>query len=876
MSSELRLRLVLTGAFVALSACEPKTFVEAPPPLEGCAFDDGLFFLPQGPDLDAELGQLDGGAFVPLEDDAELEMAPWPWFVREWYVLLRARMPGDALAGERVCARVQLALVPDPEVVPDPNLGINGTPVPFARQPDGSYVSAPFAVAVGSHQEGLTRFDPRAPQPVTLGPALGFIPAGGRLSDVWVPRTTIRPVNHVGFLSARDGGEVDAGSSTGPGLLDIGLPGLVTVRPGEDVPFGISITSSQPREAVTLTIDPLPAGVTLTLPQATLDAATSQVTGRLSVAASVAPATIPLKVTATGATSSGVREHFLNVVAATEREVAVAAFPSATRAPLGEEVLVDVHLAPLGGFSGAVSLVAEAPPGVDVTFPAMPLSLAAPMNVSVRVRQEGQEASAVRLHAVAGRDAWSSPLGLVALEAPLPPVRSQVVLLPGFSERRVVAPGESLGWTVRTWGLQPGGEMQRSRLAVSGGPAGCSVRAPDAGAPVSQVLEVSCDAGAAGGAETVTVTATTPSASVTEAWRVVVPGPRPGLEAFGVAPEARPQSLDGEWPRLAGLRNDRFLLAMESNDFGFATVGYDGGFPAAPADGVGDGVRVVTVGQAASLRALTLTRLQGRFFLMGSMVGGPTNARGPFDAVGHWNGSVWAATGVGNRVWVGHHDGTNWVDDGAALPDLPGLTDVALAVQNQATVLVTAEPQVVVRRLQAGTWATLPAFPVQLVAPAKTARTTGRAVLGVALDAAAQPVVALITDGGELQVHRLEGSAWVRLGGLTGTPGLLPLSLSMAVNPLSADPNLRLTLVVHEATQALAVSSGRRVLPAHAAQSKLRLFRLGAGGFTELDTPGVDPAQGMPEQPHVTFDGDGRPYVSFVENGRVFVQRAAP
>jgi hypothetical protein len=124
-------------------------------------------------------------------------------------------------------------------------------------------------------------------------------------------------------------------------------------------------------------------------------------------------------------------------------------------------------------------------------------------------------------------------------------------------------------------------------------------------------------------------------------------------------------------------------------------------------------------------------------------------------------------------------------------------------------------------------------------------------------------------------VYRLESGVWVKLQGLTPTPGLIPLSLSMAVNFLSMDPTARLTLVWHEATQASALRSGTRVLP-RVAQSKLRLARHTTTGFVELPSPGLDAFTGAPEHPHVAFDRDGRPYVSFVENGRVFVQRAAP
>jgi hypothetical protein len=197
-------------------------------------------------------------------------------------------------------------------------------------------------------------------------------------------------------------------------------------------------------------------------------------------------------------------------------------------------------------------------------------------------------------------------------------------------------------------------------------------------------------------------------------------------------------------------------------------------------------------------------------------------------------------------------------------------------VKDLQTVLVTAAPQVVVRRLQAGTWTTLPPFPASVVSVPHAIRTTGRRVLDVVIDGTGLPVVGLITGADQLAVFRLESGIWVSLPGITPTPGLIPLSLSMSANPLSAESTARLTLVWHEATQAFALRSGARVLPRLAEQSKLRLMRLTMTGFVELATPGLDTTAGAAEQPHVAFDREARPYVSFVENGRVFVQRAVP
>jgi hypothetical protein len=53
-------------------------------------------------------------------------------------------------------------------------------------------------------------------------------------------------------------------------------------------------------------------------------------------------------------------------------------------------------------------------------------------------------------------------------------------------------------------------------------------------------------------------------------------------------------------------------------------------------------------------------------------------------------------------------------------------------------------------------------------------------------------------------------------------------------------------------------------------------MRHGATGFFELAQPGIDLDGGAPEQPHIAFDRDSIPWLSWVENGRVYVNRVQP
>lgn len=839
---------------VALAASCEAPQLEAPQSPTRCAFryeDYPSQFSP------LELGRQTDGDFVPLRTGDDVEVAPWSveGAVGDWYfqdVFVRLSPPSDV--GPTVCA----------QVVGDLG-GSTDQGVLLSRARDGGYVGGPVPFGAGLSRNDQNRFAEVLDGSVSfsgevlIGNARQLV--GGVLEAI-----SLRRVNHQGFLSTPKPvplPPVDAGP-IGGGVLELGLS-VITVRPGEDVRVLVSLTGDRFGETVTLTADPLPPGVTLTFP-ATLPPTVNSLSARLSVSASVGPMSIPLRLVAQGTATRGERESVISVIPATQREVSLTVFGPDAPVPLGSTATAEVHLAPLGGFSGPVTLVAAAPFELDVIMPTAPVMLTAPMNVTVQVRAKSSTPTLAQLYAVSKRDVWGgAELAVTTTNA----LTSFVELTPGFSDRRVFTQGQVLTWQVTT--SSASGEPT---LVVTGAPPACEVNVPSTGR--NRLMTVRCDGGVPATAAGLSAVASAGTATERASWTLLIPGPSPGLESFGVAPEPRPQTLDEEWPQLAGTTNGRFVLTTGSNDFGPSLVSFDGGFGAVTRE-TSDSVRVVTVGQAATARVASVSRAAaGRLFVGSASAGGPTNARGPFDADGHLDGTVWAATGIPTGVWLGHFSGTTWVDDSAALPALPGLTDLALAVKDLQTVLVTAEPQVVVRRLQAGTWTTLPPFPASVVAVPHTVRTTGRRVLDVVIDGTGAPVVGLITPADQLEVYRLESGAWVALQGLTPTPGLIPLSLSMSVNALSAEPAARLTLVWHEATQAFALRSGARVLPRLAAQSKLRLVRLTMTGFVELAIPGLDTSGGAPEHPHVAFDRDGRPYVSFVENGRVFVQRAVP
>lgn len=802
-----------------------------------------------------QLGRQTDGDFVPLRSGEEVEVAPWSVedALFDWYfqgVFVRLSPASDV--GPTVCAQIE------------GDLGWSTAEgVLLSRAADGGYVGGPVPFAAGLAHADQNRFGEVLDGSVTFsGEVLVGNTSegvGGRLDAIALQR-----VNHEGFLSTPKPAPrqpVDAGP-IGGGVLELGLS-VITVRPGEDVRVLVSLSGDRFGETVTLTAGSLPPGVTLTFPS-TLPPTVNELTARLSVAASVGPMTIPLRLVAQGVATRGERDSVINVIPAVEREVALTVFGPDAPVPQGSTATAEVHLAPLGGFSGPVTLVAKAPFELEVVLPTTPVMLTAPMNLTVQVRPKGSTTLS-QLYAVSKRDVWGgAELAVTVTSA----VSSQLELTPGFSDRRVLTPGQVLTWQVTT--SASSGEPM---LSVTGAPAACAVNVPSTGR--NRLMTVSCDGGLPATAASLNVVASAGAAMERATWTLVIPGPSAGLESFGVAPEPRPQSLDQEWPQVAGTTNDRFGLATESSDFGASLVSFDGGYSAVT-QVLGDGVRLVTVGQAAAARVVPVSRLSGRLFIPGTSPGGPTNARGPFDADGHLDGTVWAATGTPGRVWLGHFSGTTWVDDSATLPALPGLTDLALAVKDLQTVLVTAEPQVVVRRLQAGLWTSLPPFPATLVPVPHSVRSTGRRVLDVVIDNTSLPVVGLVTAADQLEVYRLESGVWVKLPGITPTPGLIPLSLSMSVNPASPEPTARLTLAWHEATQAFALGSGVRVLPRLAEQSKLRLARHTMTGFVELALPGLDLTAGAPEQPNVAFDRAGRPYVSFVENGRVFVQRAVP
>lgn len=848
------MKRALLFILVVLAACDKPPSAEPAPAFPSC--DTSTQAVQPFLYGELTLGTMVNGQYQAFADGAEVEVAPYSnvddadnggWYFKEVYARFTTVTNEDL--GPSICADLS-----------------RSDGFPMTKRADGSYVGGPFFLDA-ELEDGQLAVQLGTPMELFGEVMLGM---GTRsVIGYLTPRLHLVRVNREGFLGVPLPPMPPDAGPIGGGVLELGLSQIVA-RPGEDVHVLLSIDGARNGESVTLAVDPLPAGVSLALP-ASVPPHVRDLDLRLSVASTVGPMSIPLHLVAQGSTTRGERDSFINVVPAVEREVAVSVFGPDAPVPLGSTASVSVHLAPLAGFSGNVWLVAEAPVELDVTLPSAAVPLTAPMDVTVQVRPLAPNPGGVRFYAVAGREVWGNDARFAL--ATTDPLQSHVVLQPGFSTRRVIEPGGTLQWQVQAYEL--GSPTSRPvQLSVTGVPADCSLLNPDAGAQATRTLTISCDAGLPASAATLNVTAAVGTTTEQASWRLSIAGSEVGYPT-SLAPEPRPQALDSEWPTVAGLVNERLELGVESNDFGPAVMRFDAGFVGDPAMIYGDGLRMVSVGYGLGTRAVRVTRLQGRFFADG-VQGGPTNAVGPFDADAT-GGTVWAATGVaGTGLWVGHLASGAWVDDGASLPAMPGLTDLALTTWGNQVVLVTAEPQLVVRRHVAGAWTTLPAFPAQLVAPAHTPRKTGRRVLDVAIDNTGEPVVVLITSTDQLEAWRLEAGAWVKLNGLSVGAGLLPLSVSVASNSLSTDVRGKLTVVWHEASRAYAVTSGARVLPLHAPGSRLRAMRHGAAGFFELAQPGIDLDGGAPEQPHVTFDRDSIPWLSWVENGRVYVNRVQP
>lgn len=856
------LRTITLSLLLVLAGCEATAVLEPVPAFETCAFDSSIFERnPAERTVSFELGQVVDGGFVPFVDGDEIEMAPVPQdTTRLWYGMAAARVTPMEDLGETVCARLdQAILMSRQEEKPSGVL--------LRRVGDGTWVSAPVPFFLGTRRATESGFSVEDRTPVKFGPEAGFVPGGGGILRLWQDAVTLKPVNHVGFLSS-------------PAVLPDAGPAPVVnfavqlqamplgLRPGEAANVELRLEGERLGQQVDLTIGALPAGVELALQRTAIPAGATAAealltSGRLLVQPGANPGPFTLEVSARVAsyTSSGSVE--LQVLPAlTQRTVSVTVSPLALTLAPGMEGDVLVRLVPFGGFTGQVFLKAVGPTDLDITLNPESVVLAAPADVTVRVKllRAGVPTTSLQLFAVSGREKWDFPQGLsVTTALPLSP---RVYVVSQVREWNLITPGAPLDWPL-DFGTEValGQTPPTTSLLPPTAPPGCRAQA------MSRSLRFSCDGGFIGAADVAVSAMSTAGTSSTSVRLVSSAGAT-------LLPEVTPVAWDSTRPE-AAFAPDGTLTVSQNSGLGLrtATINLDGGVSAYQ-QLFGQLVSLVPTPQGV----LRLVQMNRNLSLTGKQAV-RSDSIGPVASAVDGDGTVWVASGalqpdttIRPAVSSSAPGAMTWAARDVGLSSAAAPTDLALSVRAGAAVLASVENDaVVVRAFAAGQWAALPVVPANAVPPAAFEGRGPERVLAIVHDALARPVLAFVGVDEQLHVLRLEGGAWASMGGASVAGGLLPLSISMSV-----DASGRAVLAWHEATHRLVGSSGQRVRPRHVAASALRLARLEGASFVTLPPLGLDRVQGVVEHPFVTVDAQGRPVIVFVEGGRVVVQRGPP
>lgn len=841
-----------------------RLLLEPIPALETCEFDNSIFSQRETY-TDSEWGQVVDGAFVPFAGGEEVEMRPVPReTMRWWFAFVAVRIKPTEALGAELCARLDQSVI----FGPDPNADTVPEGLLFHRQSDGTYLNAQVPLFLGTRRATESGFDPLDPRPVTLHSETGFAPGKSGPLRLYGPRVDVQPVNHAGFLSTPRP-TPDAGSME-VWLALTAQASKTLLSPGETANVELRLNGARRGNDVSLAVQGLPQGVTLTLERTTIpgslpDADAELTRGVLEVTAGATPGPFTLTFTASAGGASTSTLLGLEVFQGpTTRMVTVSASPASLMLAPGAEQPVRVRLAPFGGFTGKVFLKALAPPELALTFEPESVQLTSATDVTVRVKllqaSFPNDTTGFQLFAVSGRERWA-PSQFVSITSLAPAAPVPFVVSP-VRERRFVTPNVAFDWAFDV-GASVGIGQQPPAVTLSTVVAPMNCGSGIVGGRVRLV----CDSTFSGAGE-VTVTASSSAGNATTAVRVVSAG------AATLMPEVQPFLWDSQRPEVA-VAPGGALGVLQQTGLGhqFTTIAADGGVStyqpetgrlAALASTPTGVVRVTVID-----RRLTATgKYQAR-----------DDVLGPIAAAADVDGTVWVAVGAlvnaqaHPSISVSAPGDMNWTTRDTGLASAGVTTDLALAVRSGTAVLASVEGNaVVVRSFSSGTWSALPAVPNAAVLPAAFEGRGSERALGVAMDGANRPVVAFLGADEQVHVVRLEGTSWVALGGATVSAGLLPLSLSLAV-----DPSGRVLLAWHEATHPYVANSGARIVPRHVETSALRWARLESGTtFTALPAAGLDVMQGAPQQPHVSVDATGRPVLAWVEDGRVLVLRGPP
>jgi hypothetical protein len=856
--------LFLLSLAACRDGCPATALLEPVPALELCQFDGAAFSKPRGA-ATLEAGKLIDGAFVPFVAGDEVEIAPVPRdTLRLWYTLAALRITANTELPSTLCAQIDgdVLFTEDPtaEEIPDG--------VQFHRAADGSLIADRVPMFLGNRVATESGFDPLKTDRVALGLG-GQAPTSTQVLFLEGASASLQPVNREGFLSS-PAPKPDAGTPASV-AFEVELQAMPQfLRPGESANVELRISGERLGQDVTLTVEPLPAGVTLNLDRTVVPASETLTSGRLDIDSTAAQGPFTLALVATSGTYT--RRAFIGlqiVPGSTVPSVSLSASPLSLSLAPGETGEVRVRVVPFAGITGTLFLKALVGGSVEVTTVPESVSLASASDVVVRVKLVRSpfpgDTNTFSLVGVSGRRTW--PLMQPIQVTSRAPASPSVFVVSSGRPRRFVQANVPLDWDL-DFGthVATGQSPPATMLLEPTPPMGCGVGLRPLG------LRFTCDPTFTGAAS-VTASASSSAGLGSTPLRLV------STSGALVLPEVQPMLADSTRPEIFADSNGVLTTTYQTGlGWQFALITADGGIQGAQTIPT---QQLVLVGdkrlQQASNRTLTLSN-------RGTV---RADSMGPIAGTIDTDGTVWVASGALANALVGLGVTSSGAAETTWTPRDQGLTrtgtpiDVAISARSGNVVLASVEiagsvlgpgedGTVVVRSWNGTQWTTLPAVPspAAIGLPSDSMGLRTDRVLALAHDAMARPVLAFIGTDDQLHLLRFESGAWVALGGATVGSGHLALSLSLA-----HDATGKVVLAWTEASNALPWSSGKFVQPNHAARVKVSWAQLDPTGFTPLPSPALDAAQGTFEQPSVTFDGAGRPVIAFIEDGRVVIRR---
>ncbi len=355
----------------------------------------------------------------------------------------------------------------------------------------------------------------------------GSIPAGGSLTSVGFNGTWNNTTNAVPASFALNGVACSGGSGTGTGSFTLSSSASsVSVAQGASATDTISVIDAGGfTGAVTLAASGLPSGVTATF-GTNPATGTSVVTFAASSSASAGNSTV----TITGTSGSLTASTAVALTVTAPQSFTLAPSATATSVGLGSSATDTISLTDVGGFTGAVTLVASGlPSGVTATFGTNPTTSSSVVTFAASGTAT-IGTSVVTITGTSGTLTASTTISLTVHSAP------GFTLTPSATSVSV-APGSSTTDTITVTDI--GGFTGSVTLAASGLPSGVTATFGTNPTTGSSMVTFSASSSAVPATSTVTISGTSGTTTASTAIALAVTA----APSFTIAPSATSVSV---------------------------------------------------------------------------------------------------------------------------------------------------------------------------------------------------------------------------------------------------------------------------------------------------------------------------------------------